>query len=78
MKFPLLVLLAAAVAGCAGYKVSTPSLNLSGYPPQFKEGFAEGCQAAKEGSRHRDEARFKSDTQYAAGWRDGYSVCQRP
>ncbi|MDP3794038.1 MAG: hypothetical protein Q8R07_04805 [Candidatus Uhrbacteria bacterium] len=34
-----------------------------------------GC-ASVNAARKRDEARFKSDANYATGWRDGYSICK--
>ena len=53
-----------------------PNINLTGYPPAFQEGYTDGCASARS-ARRRDEARFKSDVQYAQGWRDGNSVCRR-
>ncbi|MBC7944864.1 MAG: hypothetical protein H7X91_06315 [Burkholderiales bacterium] len=55
----------------------TPGVNLSGYPPSFRDGYADGCNAAKSGRSTRDEARFKSDPQFAQGWRDGFGICGR-
>jgi hypothetical protein len=51
-------------------------INLSGYPREFREGYADGCASAK-GSMRKDEARFKADTQYAAGWKDGMGICAK-
>lgn len=72
-RFVMLVLL---VAGCAptSPRPVGPGVNLSGYSPAFKEGFAAGCRSAK-GNHSRDDARFKSDTEYKLGWDDGYSIC---
>lgn len=55
---------------------SAPGINLSGYPPGFRAGYADGCISV-EGARKRDEARFKNDTDYAQGWRDGTDICKR-
>ncbi|MCW5603281.1 MAG: hypothetical protein KIT18_01845 [Burkholderiales bacterium] len=72
-----------AVAGCATQQplpsqspkpVPAP-VNLSGYPPEFRQGHADGCASARSGSIRRDEARFKSDAQYMQGWQDGHAVC---
>jgi hemolysin activation/secretion protein len=57
-------------------QLPAPTVNLSGYPPEFRQGYADGC-ASVNAARKRDEARFKKDTQYAQGWRDGYDICQR-
>ncbi|HET6757200.1 MAG TPA: hypothetical protein VFH21_06270 [Burkholderiales bacterium] len=51
-------------------------INLSGYPREFREGYADGCASAK-GSLKKDEARFKADNQYAAGWKDGMGICAK-
>lgn len=54
-----------------------PGVNLSGYPPSFRDGYADGCNAAKSRRSTRDEARFKSDPQFAQGWQDGFGICSR-
>lgn len=72
---PLLVL--AILAACATNRPAQhANINLSGFPPGFKDGYADGC-ASVRGSMNRDGARFKSDPQYAQGWRDGLSICRR-
>ena len=65
-------------AGCASQsQPPAPSVNLSGYPPEFKQGYADGCASAKpDAARRRDETRFKADANYAQGWRDGYDICR--
>ena len=51
----------------------TTSINLSGYPPEFRRGFTEGCSAA----RANDPAsRPKGDGQFAVGWNDGLDYCR--
>lgn len=78
-------LVVAALAGCAGTGSSqragdpaaqpTPApVNLSGYNATFKQGYADGCASAGSSTR-RNEARYKSETDYMMGWNDGYSVC---
>jgi hypothetical protein len=72
------------LAGCAGPVPRGPATpaaaganaNLSGFPAEFRQGYADGCSSAR-GSRVRNEPRFKEDLQYASGWRDGYSICSR-
>ena len=78
MRFVLIVLAAALVAGCASQPAPTlaaPGVNLSGYPPAFRTGYVDGCSSVNS-ARKRDDARFKSDSNYATGWRDGYSICK--
>ena len=75
--FPILA--AALIAGCASRPAPTaaaPGVNLSGYPPEFRAGYADGCTSV-DAARKRDEPRFKSDANYAQGWRDGYDICRR-
>lgn len=79
----LSIALVLAAAGCATAPLpsSAPSLpqpdvNLSGYPPGFRQGYADGCASAR-GRVLRDEARMKGDAQYALGWRDGKDICSR-
>jgi len=72
------------VVGCAttessksGAKKSgsaaTQSLNLSGYPPEFRNGFTQGCDAAKNNDR---SSKPKGDSQFAVGWNDGFEYCK--
>jgi len=73
-RYAALILL---VAGCGTpSQQSVPAVNLSGYPLEFRQGYADGCASAKpNAARMRDEARFKSDANYAQGWRDGNDMC---
>ncbi|MBI2311833.1 MAG: hypothetical protein HYU77_04930 [Betaproteobacteria bacterium] len=72
----------AFLAGCAGMggtsQPRAPNVNLSGYPPAFREGYLDGCETGRAliGIR-KDERRFRDDAQYAQGWRDGYDICRR-
>jgi hypothetical protein len=53
-----------------------PEFNLSGYPPAFQDGYLDGCSSKRRpASPIRDESRFKSDSIYATGWRDGFDMC---
>jgi hypothetical protein len=62
--------------GSAAPAASGPTANLSGYPPEFRDGYRDGCSSGR-GTRTRNEGRFKSDSQYASGWRDGFDICSR-
>jgi hypothetical protein len=53
-----------------------PNINLSGYPPAFKEGFRDGCDSFR-GNYRRDNSRFGKNNDYTIGWQDGFSICQR-
>jgi hypothetical protein len=54
-----------------------PTYNLSGYPPAFKDGYIDGCETAKKTAYgYKDERRLSADTQYRAGWNDGFSLCR--
>ena len=52
-----------------------PNVNLSGYPPAFKDGFSDGCESLR--GNYRRDARFGKDNDYTLGWQDGYSICAR-
>lgn len=47
----------------------------------FKDGYADGCAAATAPSSNyregpwRDEALYKTDSRYRAGWASGYQSC---
>lgn len=84
----LVILIGLALAGCAASPrapttpaqpatAKAPGVNLSGYPPAFRDGYADGCNAAKASRGKRDETRYKADPQYAQGWQDGFGVCGR-
>ena len=77
MRLILAIYVLALMAGCASQPAPAPQskVNLSGYPPAFRQGYADGC-ASVNATRKRDEARFKSDANYATGWRDGHSICK--
>lgn len=77
------LLLLTVVAACASTENLRPgaarpasvtdSVNLSGFPPEFRKGFTEGCSAARRGSAG---APPKAEGQYAVGWRDGFDYCK--
>jgi hypothetical protein len=79
-----LVLAAFWLGGCATsptpppaqQTAPAPAVNLAGFPAVFRSGYGDGCASANA-SRRRDEARFKSEPDYAQGWRDGYDICRR-
>jgi hypothetical protein len=66
------------VAGCATTQpeIKEPQVNLAGYPPPFREGYIDGCNSARQHDESiKDEGRYKNDSMYAAGWRDGFDIC---
>jgi len=70
-------LLIALLAACTSVPAARPAnVNLSGFPPAFRDGYADGCASAG-GNVARNNARFRGDLQYAQGWRDGLDICQR-
>jgi hypothetical protein len=71
--------LLALLAGCGAFapeRKASP-VNLSGYSPTFKQGYADGCGSAGALVQRRDEVRYKADADYMMGWNDGNSVCRR-
>jgi hypothetical protein len=80
----LIAMIAMLIAGCAATtkptqpKIDQPQVNLAGYPPPFREGYLDGCNSARQNTQSiRDEERYKNDSMYAAGWRDGYDICSK-
>ena len=81
--FSLALACAALMTGCVqpgpgGNHVTPDTLpvNLTGYPPAFREGYAAGCNSARGRDRH-DAARMAADALYAQGYHDGYDGCRR-
>ena len=84
LNYILLSTVAALVVGCATPQsestpkpeIEEPQVNLAGYPPAFREGYIDGCNSARRNSdKIEDETRYKKDSMYAAGWRDGFDIC---
>jgi hypothetical protein len=79
----LLILAAAVAAGCASDanlrpgaqspSTVTSSVNLSGFPPEFRRGFSDGCAAVRASETAQ---RPKGEAQYVAGWQDGFDYCK--
>lgn len=84
LNYMLVPAVVALVAGCAMPQpekapqrpIEEPQVNLAGYPPAFRDGYLDGCNTAKRNSKKiQDETRYKNDSMYAAGWRDGFDIC---
>ena len=77
-KVCLLFAIAIFMGGCAAPKYQSSHVNLSGFPPEYKAGYDDGCDSVNiPGIMKKDHKRFKSDKQYAMGWRDGYDLCKK-
>ena len=84
LKYILVSTVVALMVGCATPEPKTPpqpavdepQVNLAGYPPAFRDGYLDGCNTARRNSgKIQDEVRYKKDSMYAAGWRDGFDIC---
>jgi hypothetical protein len=80
----LLVLMLLCVAGCAATQeplrpgaerpeTVTTSINLSGFPPEYRRAFSDGCAAARANDPSR---RPKGDGPHVVGWNDGFDYCR--
>jgi len=70
-------LVATLLGACANQQALPPRhVNQSGYSTAFKQGYADGCDSV-QGTRRRDERRYRKDADYMIGWDDGYSACKR-
>ena len=77
MRIFLVAALLVLAGACGAPQKKDPNVNLTGYPPEFRAGYLDGCESARRKTSRKDEKRFKSDAQYAAGWRDGHDICAR-
>ncbi len=69
---------AGLLAGCAVAPEPKPApVNLSGFSPAFKQGYADGCESASSRRERRNEPRYKADADYLRGWNDGLSICAK-
>jgi hypothetical protein len=71
VRIAALLLLSAILGGCASRSLRvgaddpahvTNSINLSGFPPEYKRGFGAGCENAKDA--------------FVQGWQDGVDYCR--
>jgi hypothetical protein len=53
-----------------------PSINLSGFPLPYRQGYADGCSSAT-GPERKDAARWSADGNYRTGWQDGIALCRK-
>jgi len=83
VRIGALLLLAVLLDGCAPQSLRvgaddpaqvTNSINLSGFPPEYKRGFTAGCEKARSAA-DRSAQRPKGDASFAQGWQDGVDYC---
>ena len=82
----LALALALAIGGCAQQPTAPPvardaeppppAVNLSGFPLNYRQGYADGCASAT-GAERKDALRFGADGNYRTGWQDGLALCRR-
>lgn len=53
-----------------------PPVNLSGFPLEYRQGFADGCASAT-GAERKDAGRFRAEGNYSTGWQDGLAQCRK-
>jgi hypothetical protein len=49
----------------------TQSINLAGFPPEYKRGFTAGCESASDSG----SVRPKGAGSFVQGWQDGLDYC---
>jgi hypothetical protein len=75
----LLTLASFVLAGCGMFSAADRAQRNS---PNFHAGYDDGCVAASTSGANpreeplRDEALYKSDKAYRAGWSNGFSACR--
>lgn len=68
---------AIALAGCGTAVSEAPA-----GPPNWKQGYADGCNSGYVSAGHpyyrytKDVNRALNDKEYAMGWQDGFNRCQ--
>lgn len=84
MRIAVLLLLPVLFWGCASPPLRagtddparvTDSINLSGFPPEYKRGFSAGCKKARDASG-RAAQRPKGEASFVQGWQDGLDYCR--
>lgn len=87
-KLMIFILIPILAGGCSDFaqksspssqphKYQPQSVNLSGFPPAYKAGYQDGCDSVDRSEKKKDIKRFKADSQYASGWRDGFDLCKK-
>ena len=61
--------------GCASGPASQP-VNLGGFSQVFRQGYTDGCESSGAYSQRRDEARYRTGSEYMQGWDDGFNACR--
>jgi hypothetical protein len=84
VRIALLLLASTLFWGCATESLRpgandparvTQSINLSGFPPEYKRGFTVGCEYAKDTS-DRTAQHPRGDASFVQGWQDGLDYCR--
>ncbi len=82
MKFhPFALFLSVLLAGCGIFPSEQERAEQKS--PSFRQGYSDGCAAASaspvnyRAELYRDEAQYKANRLYRAGWSNGYSTCRR-
>ena len=60
----------------ANVEPPAPAVNLSGFPLQYRQGYADGCASAT-GPERKDAVRYGADGNYRTGWTDGLALCRK-
>lgn len=80
LRFIVCCLFIAVVAACTTPPTKpkrAPNVNLSGFPPEYKAGYLDGCNSASTKKEIKDVKRYPKDSNYTMGWRDGFDICKK-
>ena len=81
VRFSLVAMVGISVSGC-GFIFESSAERAMRKTPDFKSGYADGCATANaQGVNYgrdttRDDALYKADKAYRAGWAAGVSACR--
>lgn len=84
MKYGLILLAALTLSACKSVPMSQMQADRlgDGYPPEYKEGFINGCDSGYSAAGNiyikpvKDVTRYIEDAKYKTGWDDGFSHCK--
>ena len=66
----------AGAAARANVEPPPPPVNLHGFPPPYRQGYADGCATAPRHASARTRRASPRDGNYRTGWQDGRRAVQ--
>ncbi len=70
------------ILNISGCESQSQSMIEKGYPPEYAQGYEDGCHSGKRAGGSlfdqftKDVRRFEQDSEYSKGWNDGFRQCK--